>query len=171
MEENARKDVELLFPVVCYQQMLTQHELIAYKSSDVVSEELMLFDQAIYEFTLESISEKVFVMEKELIMSDEQNYIDDFKVVEGNDSSEDYKAEEKIEWTEDFITIDYKIKDLNISRAHPIWSLQNFQKKECCRLKYTEIWWDGRNKLKVMEVFQINLESSIRGRTVALYKL
>lgn len=104
---TVRKDVEkflLTDAVVCYQQMTAQHD---WRIDE--SEESMLFAETIYEFTLESIFE-VFVMDEELIMNNEMNYTDDFKEVEGNDSSEYDEPEEKKERTEYFIPIDYKIK-------------------------------------------------------------
>lgn len=141
VEENLCKDVKKLClknAIAYYEQLLAQDGLITEESSSTITEESMLLAEDLYQHTLQNLIEKKFITDEELIMSDEIDDTDEidnaFKEVEKDDS--DYEPEEKMFKSLDNISIDYKIKIINIAKSHPKRSLKNLHKKGCSRLKH-----------------------------------
>lgn len=124
--------------VVYYEGLLAENNLIASESSATISHEAMLIGKEIYENTLEMLGEKKLVIEEEVIHMNEEYEGMSFEEVEEDDLSDEYEPEPKKGREAEYISFDYKIKVINIAKAHPTWSLQTLQKKGCRRLKKME---------------------------------
>lgn len=127
--------------LVYYEQILTQNNLVAPTPSEVITEEGMLLAEDLFHYTVQTLHEKKFVTDEELIMLDEldEEYAFDEPASDNEDSSENYEPEEKkAKSYTDNIPLDYKRKVINIVRAHPTWSLKVLQKNGCSRLKRME---------------------------------
>ncbi|GBN35808.1 Valine--tRNA ligase, partial [Araneus ventricosus] len=123
--------------VIYYQGLLAQNNLISSESSASISHEAMLMGEEIFQNTLDILAEKIIVSDEELIHENERCQEVLFEKVEGDVSSDEYEPEEKKRYVE-YISLDYKIKVVNIARAHPTWNLQSLQKNGCSHLKKME---------------------------------
>lgn len=120
--------------VVYYENLLLENDLIAKKSSDTLSEDAMLLGRELYNTTLDVLNEKKFISDEELIHAQEECIEGNFEAVE-DDSIDDYVPDEKKRKMADYIPLEYKIKVLNIAKAHPTWKLETLQKHGCGHLK------------------------------------
>lgn len=107
-----------LRPSVLLQRELLYHDKVAHHRG----RESILLAEDLYQHTLQSLVEKKFITDEELIMSHEIDNDSIFKVVEREKDESDYKLEEKKSKSLDFISIDYKIKVINIEKSHSKWS-------------------------------------------------
>ncbi|GBN35976.1 hypothetical protein AVEN_22431-1 [Araneus ventricosus] len=123
--------------VIYYQGLLAQNNLISSESSASISHEAMLMGEEIFQNTLDILAEKIIVSDEELIHENERCQEVLFEKVEGDVSSDEYEPEEKKRYVE-YIPLDYKIKVVNIAKAHPTWNLQSLQKNGCSHLKKME---------------------------------
>lgn len=124
--------------VIYYEQLLDENNLITSETSDTISHESMLIGQQFYESTLELLADRQLLVEEELIHENELCEEVSFEEVEEGLSSDEYEPEEKRPRELEHVPLDYKVKVVNIAKAHPTWSLQTLQKKGCSRLKKKE---------------------------------
>lgn len=123
--------------VVYYEGLLYENNLIASESSATISHEDMLIGQELYENTLKMLGEKMLVIDEALIHMNEECEEVSFEKIK-DFSSDEYEPEEKKSKDIEYIPLDYKIKVINIAKAHPTWNLQTLKKKGCRRLKKIE---------------------------------
>lgn len=135
-EESIHSDLSKLRlkdAVVYYEKLLTENNLIASTSSEEISREAMLLAGELYNNTLELLGEKTFVTEEELIHAHEdceefEENDEQFEVPQSDSSPDEYIPSPK-RFKSDMIPIAYKVKVVNIAKAHPTWSLATLQKK------------------------------------------
>lgn len=127
--------------VVYYESLLLKNNLIASNSSSVIPEEAILIGEELYNMTLELLNEKEFVHDEELIHANEVCEEVNFETVHDDSSPEEYEPEYKKSKPNDYISLDYKTKVVNIAEAHPTWSLATLQKKGCSRLKKKRVYF------------------------------
>ncbi|XP_025832862.1 uncharacterized protein LOC108734939 [Agrilus planipennis] len=128
--------------VVYYENLLLENDLIMESSSDTLSEDAMLIGRELYNSTLDVLSEKKFISDEELIHAQEECIEGNFEAI-ADDSHDDYVPDEKKFKKSDFITLEYKIKVLNVAKAHPTWKLDTLQKHGCGHLKrmdHLKVW-------------------------------
>ena len=89
----------------------------------------MLIGEELYDKTLEILNEKKFIHDEELIHVNEVCEGVNFETVHDDSSPEEYDPEYKKSKPNDYISLDNKIKFINIAEAHPTWSLTTLQKK------------------------------------------
>lgn len=133
--------------VVYYEELLTENNLIASTPSEEISHDAMLLAGELYNNTLELLGEKKFVIEEELIHAHEDCEELQFEVPQLDSSPDEYEPEPKKNKSE-MIPIAYKVKVVNIAKAHPTWSLATLQKKGCSRLKRKEYLSQWENDIK-----------------------
>ncbi|KAL1488862.1 hypothetical protein ABEB36_014657 [Hypothenemus hampei] len=121
-----------------------ENNLISVQSSSIISHEAMLIGQQLFENTLILLNENQFVIDDELLHEDEIGEETDFDITENNESSDEYEPEGKKSKLIEHIPLDYKIKAVNIAKAHPTWKLQTLQKNGCRRLTKKEqlVQWE-----------------------------
>ena len=115
--------------VVYYENLLLENDLIAKKSSDTISEDAMLLGRELYDTTLDVLNEKKFISDEELIHAQEECIEGNFEAVE-DDSIDNYGPGEKKRKMPNYIPLEYKIKVLNIAKAHSILKLETLQKMD-----------------------------------------
>ena len=122
--------------VVYFQHLLEAENLISREISPIISEEAMQIGEEIYKNTIDMLANKNFVSEEELIMVDEPDEERLFADVTGDneDSSDEIEPEEKKQRA-DVIPLEYKMKVVNMAKAHPTWNLKSLQTKGCSKLK------------------------------------
>ena len=126
-EENVRSDVaklQLKDAVVYYEQLLVQDDMIALHASAVINNEAILMGEEIYHRTIEMLNEMKLTECEELLMKGELDEESAFEEIGGSSSSEDYHPQEK-RIKPERISLEYKIKVVNIAKAHPGWTLKN----------------------------------------------
>ncbi|KAL1493742.1 hypothetical protein ABEB36_009436 [Hypothenemus hampei] len=130
--------------LVYYEHLLMENNLISVQSSSSISHEAMLIGQQLFENTLILLNENQFVIDDELLHEDEIGEETDFDITENNESSDEYEPEGKKSKLTEHIPLDYKIKAVNIAKAHPTWKLQTLQKNGCRRLTKKEqlVQWE-----------------------------
>ncbi|XP_023228981.1 uncharacterized protein LOC111629327 [Centruroides sculpturatus] len=119
--------------VIYYESLLAENNLITSESSTSISREAMLMGEEIYERTMDMLAEKILVTDDELAHENENCDEEPFENVEDHSSSDEYEPEGKKKREVDHLSFDYKIKVVNIAKAHPTWNLQTLQKKGCSR--------------------------------------
>lgn len=137
-EESLHSEIsklKLKDAVVYYLRLLSDNNLIAAEGSNSISLEAMLIGQEIFDRTMDIVSENLLIKDVELFHENECYEGEPF---EDDDSSTEYQPQEKRSRDVEQIPLDYKIKVLNIAKAHPTWSLQTLQRKGCSRLKRKE---------------------------------
>lgn len=121
------------------EKLFLENNYITSEPCTAISGEHIEIGKEIYEATLEILAEKKIVTEDELISVqelDEEGLFEE-EVVESsspNSSSEDYEPDEKKEKIDPDISLDYKIKVVNLARQHPTWNLVTLQRKGAYRL-------------------------------------
>lgn len=121
--------------VVFFERLLAENDFIAPTSSTIISHDAMLMGREIFESTLQMLAEKVLISDEELIHMNEEVNDEAFEEVEGEYSSDEHEPPEKKPRETEHYSIDYKIKCINIAKAHPTWSLKSLQRHGCHRLK------------------------------------
>lgn len=109
--------------IIHMEQLLLESNLIAQESSGVVSHEAMQIGEDLYEYTVEMLGDKIFVEMEELILQDSDEDVP-------YDDSNDSQSMEEEKKTMEYISLDYKIKVVNLAKEHPKWNLKILQKKE-----------------------------------------
>lgn len=128
--------------VIYYESLLVENNLIAKTSSNTLSEDAILLGQELYDKTWDILNEKKFITDEELIHVQEECREGNFTAVE-DDSSDEYVPDEKKCKIAEHIPLEYKIKVLNIAKAHPHWKLETLQKNGCSHLKrmdHLKVW-------------------------------
>ncbi|KAF5294420.1 hypothetical protein FQA39_LY13405 [Lamprigera yunnana] len=118
-------------------KLLEDNNLVTLESPTTISYESMLIGEEMYNNTVQMMSEKKLITDEELIDVHEDNKKDFFRDLEDNDSdeSDEYQPDVNKSKEKNYISLDYKIKVVNIVKQYPKWSLANLQKKGCSRLK------------------------------------
>ncbi|XP_026671179.1 uncharacterized protein LOC108627179 isoform X1 [Ceratina calcarata] len=89
--------------------------------------------EEIYNRTIDMLNEYKFIKCEELFMKNEAEDKETHEEARSS-SSENYEPQEKITKTE-HIPLEYKIKVVNIVKAHKGWTLKTLQRRGCSRLK------------------------------------
>lgn len=129
--------LQLKGAVVYMDKLLEENNWITPEPPTTISYESMLIGEEMYHNTVQLIAEKKLITDEELIDIHEDNEKDFFQELEDNDSddSDEYQPDVKKAKQKDYISLDYKVKVVNIAKQYPKWSLANLQKKGCSRLK------------------------------------
>lgn len=124
--------------VTYFNALLVENDLITSEGSPSISHEAMLIAQKLYENVIDLMSENEIVIDEELLHENEVCEEVEFEENKKDDSSDEYEPPEKKSKELDYIPLEYKIKCINIAKAHPQWSLKALQSKGCHRLKKKE---------------------------------
>ncbi|KAL1493960.1 hypothetical protein ABEB36_009639 [Hypothenemus hampei] len=124
--------------LVYYEHLLLENNLISLQSSLSISHEAMLVGQQLFENTLAVLSENKFIIVDELVDEDDICEKSDFGFFESNELSDEYEPEGKKSKLIEHIPLNYKIKVVNIAKAHPTWKLETLQKNGCRKLTKKE---------------------------------
>lgn len=117
------------------EQLLIQDDLVALESSEIISHEAQQMGENLYESTIEMLNEKFFVETEELIMQESDDEEGQFKEIDDQDDDFEYTTPEEEKKSMEYIPLDYKIKVVNMAKAHPKWNLATLQKKRWCMFK------------------------------------
>ncbi|GFX21660.1 HTH CENPB-type domain-containing protein [Trichonephila clavipes] len=167
--------IQLKTALVYCEQLLLENNKIATEPSAVIKEEHMKIGEKLYSTIMETLAENIIVIEDDLILFEEADEEGLFEEVEdsGLQSDDEYHPDEKRSKIDtDDISLDYKIKVVNLAKEHPKWSLKNLQKKGGSRLKRMDqlkIWEE--QIIGEVDPRKINIQQLINGLMIALWKL
>ncbi|XP_046734590.1 uncharacterized protein LOC124404482 [Diprion similis] len=174
---SSQESKERLRTALVYcEQLLVKNNYITPHPLAEIKEDHIRLGEKIYSKILEVLAEHSFVNDDELIGFDEPDKEVAFHEVKNSVSrfsSDEYQPDEETTKPDiDYVPIEYKIKIVNMAKAHPKWSLKTLHRKGGSRLKRLDqlkLWEKqitsgGTNKDKFNIIDSCTYDSFVQAR-------